>query len=48
MSSEKCEKCASKMTLCLIEKGELVTTEIWRCTNLRCGNVERHLTFKKR
>lgn len=38
---EKCEKCGCDMTLTLTEKGDLYTTEIWRCKNLRCGYMMR-------
>lgn len=43
----KCEKCNREMKLILIENGEFLVTEIWRCSNLRCGHMFRIVKSKK-
>lgn len=43
----KCEKCNRNIRLVLIEKGEIFTTEIWKCTNPRCGYMFRVLKTTK-
>lgn len=39
----KCEKCGCSTVLVLIEREKYLTTEIYRCTNLRCGYIFRIL-----
>jgi hypothetical protein len=45
---KKCEKCNWPVVLALIAKGDFFTTEIYRCTNLRCGYMFRILEPTKK
>lgn len=42
----KCEKCGRDMVIALVENGSYAKTEIWRCTNLRCGYMFRKVIMK--
>jgi len=47
MENNKCEKCGREVKLVLVEKSEYITTEIYRCLNLRCGYMFRTLKSNK-
>ncbi|WP_346884344.1 hypothetical protein [Clostridium sp. UBA4395] len=47
MANNKCDKCGREVKLVLEEKGEYITTEIYRCLNLRCGYMFRVLRGRK-